>query len=257
MSTPNNPSDARGRLYELSRSILHKLMNNLARLPQWDDQMLYLAAQLNTMGLICGSLQTEYGKVHVTSMLKARVLMDCVTNILAGCNEGSTVVSGKLEPSFVEAEFQKLKIAVQDREPRKGYHAAQFKRHTPEKWKAPQSEGALLKRLGNALLHADADAGYKLRNHELRGGDVKAFALAVFALIQQCDPYFEKIGIALTQAEADEFGRRLTEAVAQLNTEKASYKGEFSPFEERVYSELARRGASTQIAKQQEQDEGD
>lgn len=117
---------ARARLYEATRAVLYKLMTNLSRIPAWDDQMLYVASQLNTVGLICGSLLVEDGKVNVTSMLKARVLMDCVTNIMAGCKEGATTVDGKPEPSFVEAEFQKLSVPVQNRKTRKGYHRKQF-----------------------------------------------------------------------------------------------------------------------------------
>jgi hypothetical protein len=244
------PQSARARVFDLSRDILHKLMTKLGTIETWDDQMLYLAAQLNIMGLIGGSLKVEEGKVNVTNMLKCRVLMDCVTNVIAGCKEGPALVKGKQEVSFVEAELKKLAVPVEKRKSRKGYHRKQFDKHVPDKWKKPHSEGSLLKSLGNTLLHADADAGYKLRNHELRGGDIKAFSMAVYALIQECDPYFEKIGIALNQEEANEFGKALKEALDQLILEKASYTGEFSPFEERVYAELARRGASTKIDKQ-------
>lgn len=240
----------REKLWKLSHNMIGSLIDCVMRLPTWDDKSLYLCSQLHMMAIISGTMKTTGNTINTASVLRARILIDCVTNTLAGLQEGPTKVNGVLEPSFIETELKKLSIPLKDRKMRKGHHFKQFSNHSPNTWQTKEPEGMSVKHIGNSMLHADADAGYHVRFFDLNGSDLKSLSLAVTIFVEETNGYLESLGVGLSQKVYDDYRNELETLLPQVIAEKASYKGEFSPFEERLYKELSKHNPNIGIIKQ-------
>jgi hypothetical protein len=240
----------REKLWMLSHNMIGSLIDCVMKLPTWDDKSLYLCSQLHMMAIISGTMKMTGATINTASVLKARILIDCVTNTLAGLKEGSALINGVLEPSFIETELKKLSIPLKDRKMRKGHHYKQFSNHSPNTWNTKEPEGMSVKHIGNSLLHVDADAGYHVRFFDLHGSDLKSLSLAVTIFVEETNGFLESLGVGLSQKVYDDYRNALDAILPQIRVEKASYKGEFSPFEERLYKELSKHNSNIGIVKQ-------
>ena len=106
-----------------------------------------------------------------------------------------------------------------------------------------------VKHIGNSLIHVDADAGYNIRFFDLLGSDIKSLSLAVTIFVQETNDYLESLGAGLPQKIYDDYMDELKALLPTVIEEKASYKGEFSPFEERLYKELSKHNPNIGIVK--------
>jgi hypothetical protein len=244
------PESNREKLWKLSHDMIGSLIDCVMKLQTWDDKTVYLCSQLHLMAIISGSMKVTGNTINIAGVLKSRILIDCVVNTIAGLNEGPATVKGVSVPSFVEAELKKLSLPLKDRKQRRGHHHTQFQNHAPDTWKhTKEPEGMSVKHIGNSMIHADADAGYHVRFFDLLGSDIKSLSLAVTIFVQETNGYLESIGAGLPQKVYDDYMDELRALLPQVLAEKASYKGDFSPFEERLYNELSKHNSNVGIVK--------
>ncbi len=209
------------------------LKEKLMALPNWSSQTLYLACQLNTMHVIATLMEQKEGRVIIGSNLHIRVLLECVVNSIAGCQE----------PIYAQKELEKLATKRANRKMKPKQLRKIRCAYEPETWHYATEARAQWNR-GNCIVHGDADTSFYLRADPLHAIDVKAFALAVVSLTEGTQVYLNQIGAFFTdQQQADGHFNRLKAALANVVAEgQASFK-EISPYEDRLYLELNKYNA--------------
>jgi hypothetical protein len=231
-------TELRVELWRVSLEIVRFLKAKLMALPTWDKKTLYLASQLNTIHVIAQNLEQKKGKVLIGSTLQVRVLLECVSNAITGCNK----------PGYAYREIRKIRKPRMKRGMKSKAQKKAYYQHVPRTWQYKKEAESLWKR-GNCTIHGDADTSFYLRADPLNAVDVKTLALALVSLVDGTQAYLNKIGAFYTsQAQSDAHFVRFKDAVNKVHGEPVPEYKAMTPFEDRVFTELNKHGAKLKYA---------